>query len=115
MKLLFLLVILVGGAWFGPQLMEGASAPCPALEMRVATLLKQEAATLPPAITNDPRLAGFMGLLTGAAGMARGVVAEAYIRDQFPALPPGPGCVAAWWKLLVDPDLGQYLRGALPR
>jgi len=115
MRLLMLLALLAAGAWFGPQFAEGADAPCPALEQRVAALLKAEGGRLPAGLAADPRIAGLFAAMQGVANASSGVLAKSYIRDRFPQLPPDPACVAAWWKLRFDPDLGPYMRGLLPR
>ena len=101
MRLLTLLALLAAGAWFAPQLAESANGPCPALELRVAALLKADGGTLPP------------GLLDAVQGMARasgGALAQAYASDRFPQLPPDLGCVAAWWKLAIDRNAGGMAR-----
>ena len=48
-------------------------------------------------------------------GATRGTMAEAAIRERFPQVPPGVGCVFGWWKLMVDPDIGEVLRTLLTR
>lgn len=115
MRLLLLLALLAGGAWFGPQLLEGAEAPCPALERRVADLVSAESARLPPELAANPRLRGLVGMVQSAAAASGGMVAESYVSDRFPSLPPDLACAAAWWKLKFDPDLGPYIRGYLAR
>ncbi len=115
MRLLLLLAVLAGGAWFGPQVMQGAESPCQALELRVASLVRDEAGRLPPELAGNPRLRGLLGLARDAAAASSGMVAQTYIRDRFPDLPPEPACAVGWWKLKFDPDLGPYIRGYLAR
>ena len=115
MRLLMLLALVAAGAWFGPQFAEDAEGPCRALERRVADLVKREAARLPGDGTGDGRNAGLLSALQGVANASGGAIAQAYVRDRFPQLPPELACVAAWWKLRFDPDLGPYLQGMLKR
>lgn len=106
MRILLLLGMLAAGAWFGPQLMQGAASPCPALELQVASLVQKETGRLPPGLAADPRVAAIIG---GIAGFSRGALAENYVRERFPALPQDAACVAAWWKLKIDPDISPTL------
>lgn len=115
MRLLMLLAVLGAGAWLAPQLVEETAAPCPALEQRVAALVKAEAGRLPGGLSADPRLAGLLGMVQSAVNASGGAIAQAYVRDRFAQLPPDLGCVAAWWKLKLDPDLGPYVAGLLKR
>ncbi len=112
MRLLILLALVAGGAWFAPQFAEDAQGPCPALERRVAELVKVETTRLPGSASG---IAGLLSALQGAANASGGAIAQAYVRDRFPLLPPDLACVAAWWKLKIDPDLGPYLQGMLTR
>jgi hypothetical protein len=113
-KLVVLLALVAAAAFFVPQFLEGTPNVCSAFEHRIGTLVKAQVAGLPPSVTSDPRLAGVLGALNGATTAGSGVVAEAYIRDKFPQLPPVAGCAAAYWKVTFDPDLTQYAKGKLP-
>lgn len=113
MRLLLLLALLIGGAWFVPQFSEQVAAPCPAMELRTVAVLDAEVARLPPAMANDPRLPRARAQLAALLGVTRGGMAEAAVRERFPYLPPGAGCVVGWWKLTLDPDIGVALRGLL--
>ena len=115
MRLLILLALIGAGAWFGPQFAEGTDDPCPALEHRVAELAQTQAGKVAGAFSSDPRVAQLMGSVKGVANASGGAIAQAYIRDRFPQLPPGVACAASWWKLKFDPDLGPYLSGMLKR
>ena len=116
MRLLILLALLAPGAWFAPQFAEGANAPCPALEQRIAALVKAEGSRLATDLAADAPIAGLLGIIRGAlADASRGALADAYVRDRFPQLPPDLACIAAWWKLRFDPDLAPIMRGLLPR
>jgi len=115
MRLLMLFALIAAGAWFGPQFAEDAEGPCPALERRVAELVKSEAVKLPAGVAGDGRIAGLLSALQGMANTSGGAIAQAYVRDRFPQLPPELACVAAWWKLKFDPDLGPYIQGLLKR
>jgi hypothetical protein len=114
-RLLILLALLAGGGWFAPQVIESTDAPCPALERRTVAVLDAEVAKLPPQLAADPRLARARAFLESTMGATRGTMAEAAIRERFPQLPPGAGCVVGWWKMVLDPDLGEVLRTVLAR
>ncbi|MCC6719722.1 MAG: hypothetical protein IT555_17710 [Acetobacteraceae bacterium] len=115
MRLLLLLALLAAGAWFAPQVSEGTDGPCPALDRRNLAVIDAEVARLPPAMAADPRLARARALLADVMGATRGTMAEAMVRERFPQLPPGAGCVVGWWKLKLDPDIGEVLRALLAR
>lgn len=110
-----LLALLVAGGWFAPQVMEGVDGPCPALDRRTVVVLDAEIARLPPAMAADPRLGRARSMMAEMLGATRGTMAEAAIRERFPQVPPGVGCVFGWWKLMVDPDIGEVLRTLLTR
>jgi hypothetical protein len=115
MRFLILLALLAAGAWFAPQFAEDADGPCPALERRVAALVQAEAAKLPGGASGDPRMAGLMAAVQGVASASGGALAEAYVRERLPQLPRGVGCVVGWWKLKLDPDLGEVMRATVGR
>jgi len=112
-RLLILLAMMAGGAWFAPQLTEATDGPCPALERRTVAVLDAEIARLPPQMAADPRLTRARAFLAEAMGATRGNLAEAAIRERFPQLPEGAGCIVGWWKMVLDPDLGEALRTVL--
>jgi hypothetical protein len=115
MKFLLLLIILVGaGAWFYPPYAENTANACGAFEKKLNVLVQAEVKKLPPSLTGDPRVAGLVGFMNQAVQAANGIMAESYIRDKFPQLPPAVGCVVAYWKITFDPDLQQYVKGRLP-
>lgn len=115
MKFLLLLILLTAAvAWFYPPYAEGTPNVCSAFEKRLNGLVQAETRKLPPGVAADPRVTSLMGFLNQAVQAANGMIAESYIRDKFPQLPPALGCVAAYWKITFDPDLSQYLRGKLP-
>jgi hypothetical protein len=116
MKLLLLFIVVVGaGAYFYPQQHESTDTVCGALERRLAGLVRAEMQkvnrALPPQLA-DPRLTALLG--QAQAVVPTGMIASAYVREKFPILPPSVGCVAAYWKTMVDPDISQYVMGALP-
>jgi hypothetical protein len=115
MKFLFLLILAaLAGAWFYPPYAEGTPNSCAAFEKKLNGLVQAETKKLPTGVAADPRVAGLMGLLNQAVEKANGLIADAYIRQNFPQLPPKVGCVAAYWKITFDPDLTQYMKGRLP-
>jgi hypothetical protein len=115
MKFLFLLIAAaLAGAWFYPPYAEGTANGCAAFEKKLNVLVQAETKKLPQGMAVDPRVTGLMGLLNQAVQAANGLLADAYIRQNFPQLPPALGCVAAYWKITFDPDLSQYVKGRLP-
>lgn len=115
MKFLVMLIAAVAGiAWFFPPYAEGTETACAAFERKLSVLVQQETRKLPPAVTADPRVSGALTMFNSLVSAANGVLAEAYIKDKFPQLPPSAGCVAAYWKITFDPDLQQYMKGRIP-
>lgn len=115
MKLLLILLLgAAGAAWFYPPYAEQTETVCAAFEKKLGTLVQGETKRLPPALGADPRVTALMGLMNSAIGAADGLLAEYYIKDNYPQLPPSAGCVVAYWKVTFDPDLTQYLKGRLP-
>ena len=114
-RIFLLLALLVAGGWFAPQMVEGVDGPCLALDRRTVAVLDAEVARLPPAMAADPRLGRARALMAEMMGASRGTMAEATIRERFPQIPPGVGCVVGWWKMMLDPDIGEVLRTLLTR
>lgn len=115
MKFLLLLIIAAAaGAWYYPPYAENTPNACAAFEKRLNTLVQAQAQNLPPSLSKDPRMAGLLGMLNQAVQAANGMIAQTYIHDKFPQLPPALGCVAAYWKITFDPDLTQYIKGGFP-
>ena len=115
MKFLFLLIVAaLAGAWFYPPYAEQVPNACAAFEKKLNVLVQAETKKLPAGVAADPRVAGLMGALSQMVQAANGLLAEAYIKQNFPQLPPVIGCVAAYWKITFDPDLTQYVKGRLP-
>ena len=115
MRIILLFVILAfGGAWFYPQYAEGTDNACSAFEKRMAALVQSESKrVLPENKANDPKIKALVEMMNSVVAGAKGAIASAYIREKFPMLPPSAGCVAAFWKITVDPDLTQYIRGKI--
>lgn len=113
--LLLLIILLLAGAWFYPPYAEGTENACSALEKRMSTLAQAEAQRAVPAgKAADPRITAMLEVMKSAVASAQGAIAQAYIREKFPQLPPSVGCVAGYWKFTVDPDLSQFFKGKRP-
>ena len=112
MRTLFLLIILlVAGAWFYPPYAENTENACAALEKKMSALGQAEAQrAMPAGKTGDPRIAAMLDVMKATVANAQGAIAQAYIREKFPQLPPSVGCVAGYWKFTLDPDLSQYFK-----
>ena len=118
MRIFLLLIILtVAGAWFYPTYAEETGNVCAAFEKKLSVLVEAEAKKVVPAQrSSDLRLTALFDMMKSIVAGSNGVIAEAYIKDKFPQLaqlPPSIGCVAGYWKLTVDPDLTQYVKGKL--
>jgi len=111
MKLLVLLIVLAGvGIYFYPQVNEQAGSPCAALEKKISAIVQAQLRALPAG--SDPRLAAALNAVRNAAPL--GGLADAYVRERFPALPREIGCVGAYWKLMLDSNVTKFASGALP-
>jgi hypothetical protein len=111
MKILILLIVLAGaGIFFYPRVAEHTDNACTALELRIAAVVQDQLKTLPAGA--DPRLAAALNAVRTAAPI--GGLADAYVHDRFPALPPEIGCVGAYWKLMLDSNVTKFTAGALP-
>ncbi len=113
--LLLLILAAAAGAWFYPPYAEGTPNSCAAFEKKLNGLVQAETKKLPAGVSADPRVAGLMGMFSAAVQTANGMIAEMYIKQNFPQLPPSIGCVAAYWKITFDPDLSQYVKGRMPQ
>jgi hypothetical protein len=111
MKILILLIPLLGvGIYVYPGLTEHTDGPCTALEKRVAAIVEEQLHAVNPA--TDPRLAAALNAVHSA--LPTGGLAFAYVHERFPALPPELGCVGAYWKLLLDPNVTKFSTDAVP-
>lgn len=115
MKLiLLLLAALAAGAVIYPRYAEGTDTVCAAFEHKLNSVAQRQLRAPDSAlgaIGRNPDYAGLPGLLSQIIAGSKGVLAENYVRESYPNLPPLAGCVAAYWKLSYDPDLTPYLRG----
>ena len=111
---LLLIILIVAGAWFYPPYAEDTANVCSAFEKKLSVLVQAEAKKAVPAQrSNDQRVNAMLDMMKSVVAGANGAIAEAYIKDKFPQLPPSIGCVAAYWKITVDPDLTQYMKGKI--
>ncbi len=111
MKILILLIPLLGvGIYVYPGLTEHTDGPCSALEKRIGVLVEEQLHSARPAA--DPRLAAALNAVHSA--LPTGGLAYSYVHERFPALPPEIGCVGAYWKLMLDPNVTKFSSGAAP-
>lgn len=96
-RLLTLLLLAGGAAWFYPPLVEDAASQCAALESRVSRLMAGELARRSPGTPPD---------LARAASV--GQAAIAFTRSRLAEIPPGRACATAYWELMFDADLAIY-------
>ena len=89
--LVVILLLLVAIVFFGyPPLMEQSADSCDAFEQRVEDLASHD---------SSGRL--MVGALYGSSSSAPS--GAAYVKDQYPMLPPTVGCTLAYWKTLFNP------------
>jgi hypothetical protein len=91
MKLVVLIAIALGVAFFYPARHEQTQTACAALEKRVVALLPPAQAKLLPPNANP----------------------QARIHGMIPFLPPQAGCAVAYWLTIAKPDLIEPLAGGL--
>jgi hypothetical protein len=111
---LLLLAALLAGAVIYPRYAEGTATVCAAFEHKlnmVAQAQLRSPAGLGGAHASDPKYSGLPALLAQIVASSQGALAQNYVQETYPNLPPLAGCVAAYWKLTADPDLTPYLRG----
>ena len=85
MRIVFLIVLLLGGVFVIPLVKESASGPCDALE-KLARRVALERGVSP----------------TILQGLSLGTLAEVTARDRYPVLPPGIACTALYWNAVID-------------
>ena len=91
MKLIVLVAIALGAAFFYPARHEQTATACAALEKRVV-------ATLPPQM---------------AKLVPRNASPQTTIQGVIPFLPPEAGCAVAYWLTMAKPDMAQTLAAGL--
>lgn len=92
MKTLLVIVILLTGVFFYPQVNEGSSSACAAVEKRFV----REAFN-----TREPGDL-LIGLLM--SGASNGALAQAMVKSAYPDTPAFLGCLRAYYGLMFDPE-----------
>ncbi len=100
--ILLLIIVLLAGAWFYPPYAEGTPNACAAFEKKISALV-------PGGNPGNPRLTALLGAMKQMATSSNGAIAAIYARDRFPQVPASLGCLLAYWKLTVNPDLTQFI------
>jgi hypothetical protein len=86
MKMITTLVLVAGGLLLGPQLLEGTSSSCAAIERRIV-------------IVGDPQ---HVAIATFVASLFNGRWISARASQLFPKLPPFLSCSILYWSNSVD-------------
>jgi len=105
--LVVLLALLAAGICFYPLYAEGTGSACAAFERRARMLATAELERTARETGNPPRLQQVLSLLQGSA--PTGLLADTYIRNRFPELPPALACTAGYGKTMQNPDLTQLV------
>lgn len=99
MKLLMVVVILLGGFYFYPQINEDTSSPCGALEKRyIRTAFSG---------SDGGKVLG--ALFT--AGGSDGDLAASAVKTASPNLPAPIGCLKFYYQLMLDPNMAKSIFG----
>jgi len=94
------LVALFAGIYYFPQLLENRSNSCSALER---------------SLLNQGNLGSEVALLRVLQGSSDGTIASKIVKKEYPNIPSEIGCVITYWRVTLDPTIGQdmLLRGLL--
>ena len=92
MKTLLVIAAIVGGLYFYPQINEGSSSACGAVEKRFVR----------EAFSASQGGDLFIGLLM--SGASNGALAQAMVKSASPNLPAFLGCLKAYYQLMLDPE-----------
>ncbi|MCD8505080.1 MAG: hypothetical protein LRY53_09090 [Burkholderiaceae bacterium] len=95
MKILIVVLLVTAAAYFYPQLNEGVSSPCGAVEKRFVR----------DAFAGSDGGDIFAALLS--SGATNGALAAAMIKSAYPNLPATLGCLRTYYELMADPDLAR--------
>jgi hypothetical protein len=90
------LFALGGGLYFLPMLIQGTSTNCSALERRLLSIDVLG--------TNGQ---GDLALLRLLQEKSNGAIAGNLVRKQYSAIPIELGCAIVYWRITVDPSVGQ--------
>lgn len=93
MKLLIALALVLAGIYFYPQMNEGTSSPCAAVEKRFVR----------DAFSESDGGDVFAALL--ASGVTNGALAASMVKSVYPNIPATLGCLRTYYELMFDPDL----------
>lgn len=94
MRLVVLVIAVLAGFFWAPQLLEGASNSCSALALRAVALEGQ---------TSSDGNAFGQALATGLTRAFGGTIAEDAAAREYPYFPPSISCAALYWQAIVDP------------
>jgi hypothetical protein len=97
MKWLIVLVLVLGGLFYYPQLNESTSTACAATEKRFAWS------------AFEPKDGGAMLGALLASGVSNGALAGVFVKSHYPNLPVAVGCSVVYYQIMVDPDLSKRI------
>ena len=97
MKLFFIFGLIILGGLFYPQINEGTSSSCAALERKVVRLL-----------TQNKEGSAFTSLIL--KGFLKGAFAQKLIKSKYPNLPSTIGCSIFYYYVILNPDTIQKLK-----
>jgi len=89
MKLLFILIVVLGGGYMFPQIYEEVDGPCQALEKKIIR------ENVDKGLENST-------VSNLALAISNGDIGERVAADEFPKLPPRIGCLAVYYNFPDD-------------
>jgi hypothetical protein len=100
MKLISIIVLIIVGFLFYPQLIEDTDSSCAALEGRVIRLA-----------TENKEGSVFASLFL--RGFSNGAFTQEIIKSKYPNLPPFIGCSIFYYRVILNPETVQKLKSYL--
>ena len=100
LKLLLVLILLLLGLYFYPNIAEDKSSACSALENKIIRIINKD---------ND--YSSILSLLIPT--LSGGYIVRSAIKERYPDLPPAIGCIVTYYEIILAPQMEEDIRNSV--
>ena len=100
LKLLLILILLLSGLYFYPNIAENKSSACSALENKIVRIINKD---------NDYN--SILSLLIPT--LSDGYIVRSAINERYPDLPPAIGCIVTYYEIILEPQMKEDIRNSV--
>jgi hypothetical protein len=99
MKILIVVLLVLAGAYFYPQINEDAGSACAATEKRFARS------------AFDSKDGGSILGAILVSGISNGAIASEAVKAKYPDLPAPVGCAVTYYQMMANPNMAKEAMG----